>query len=86
MSKVFITRTSAGIDAGASMRFRTQDKDLVEFRAIELGSEVDISFNVEALRQFIELGGHAVAEADALRAQEQAKAVRKHSGTREPAA
>jgi hypothetical protein len=86
MSKVFVTHTSVGIDAGSSMRFRTYDKDLVEFRASDLGGEFDISFEVEALREFLELGGRAVAEADALRARKQAKADPKHTEAKEAAA
>jgi hypothetical protein len=86
MSRVFITHASVGVDAGSSMRVRAYDKDLVECWVGDRGGEFDISFEVEAFRQFLELGGQAVAEADALRAQEQAKADSKHSETKESVA
>ncbi|MPZ80267.1 MAG: hypothetical protein GEV28_07665 [Actinophytocola sp.] len=75
MSEVFVTLVSVGVDAGCPMRFRVHDKDIVEFWAggDPIG-EFDVSFEVEALRQFLELGARAIAEVDELRAREQADA------------
>jgi hypothetical protein len=71
MSKVFITHAAVGVDAGSSTRVRAYGKDLIECWVGDPGGEFEMSFEVEAFRQFLELGGHALAEADALRAQEQ---------------
>jgi hypothetical protein len=86
MSKVFITHAAVGVDMGSSMRVRAYDKDLVECWIGAPGGEFEISFEVDAFRQLLELGGHALAEADALRAQEQAKADTKRSEAKEPVA
>lgn len=68
MSELWVSFASVGIDAGCPMRFRVHDKDIVEFRAGVDGGEFDVSFEVDALRRFLELGARAVGEADARRA------------------
>lgn len=68
MSGVWNTHVSVQVDEGCPMRFRVYSKDVVEFRTSGDRNEFDVSFEVEALRQFLELGARAVADADALRA------------------
>jgi hypothetical protein len=68
MSELSITFASVAIDAGCPMRFRVHDEHIVEFRAGVVGVEFDVSFEVDALRRFLDLGAHAVAEADTRRA------------------
>ena len=78
MSELSIANVSVGIDEGCPMRFRVHNAAIVEFRADggRGGGEFDVSFEVAALRRFLELGASAVAEADALRVQGQADAGR----------
>jgi hypothetical protein len=74
MAEVLITNASIAVEAGSRMWFRVLDKGTVEFRADgdRGGSELDVSFDVEALRRFIELGARAVADADARRTRNKA--------------
>jgi hypothetical protein len=76
MAEVLITNVSIGVEAGSRMWFRVLDKGTVEFHADgdRGGSEFDVSFDVEALRRFIELGARAVADADARRTRNKADA------------
>jgi hypothetical protein len=69
MSGVWNTKVSVRIDEQCPMRFRVHNKDVVEFWGDGDRNEFDVSFEVEALRRFLELGTRAVADADALRAQ-----------------
>ena len=69
MSGVWNTHVSVRIEEECPMRFRVYSKDVVEFWANGDRHEFDMSIEVEALRRFLELGARAVADADALRAQ-----------------
>jgi hypothetical protein len=72
MSDGLTVRSSVAIDEDCSMRFRLHGGGVVEFWAGD-GEEFDMSFDVRALRRFIDLAVRAVAEDDALRAREQAE-------------
>lgn len=66
MSGMWNTNVSVRIDEGCSMQFRVHSKDVVEFRADGDRNEFDMSFEVDALKQFLQLGARAVSDADAL--------------------
>jgi hypothetical protein len=78
MSELSVANVSMGIDEGCPMWFRVHNPDIIEFRADggRGGAEFDVSFEVAALRRFLELGAGAVAEADSQRVQGQADAGR----------
>jgi hypothetical protein len=69
MSGVWNTNVSVRIDEECPVRFRVHSKDVVEFWAHGDRNEFDMSFELEALKRFLELGAHAVADAEALRVQ-----------------
>ena len=72
MSDGWKTSISVGIDDTCPMEFRVQSGGVVEFLTAHDAEEFDMSFEFNAFRRFIELGGSAVAKAEAQIAAEQA--------------
>ena len=75
MSDGWSTSISVGIHRDCPMEFRVQYRGVVEFWTCRGDEELDLSFDLDALRRFLELGTAAVAKAEALVAAERTRAV-----------
>jgi hypothetical protein len=71
MSDGWNTSISMGIDSDCPMEFRVQRGGVVEFCACRGREEFDMSFELVALRRFLDLGASALAKAEARVAAEQ---------------